>query len=119
MMWWQWILIVLILFIISGILIIILNKKPKIPKTPVEPIKTTKKCVFEEEDMMNKKLFDKVGTIITEQPKNITCDKCGGYYYKEDTKCVQYMFDKNENTEKDDITGVCTIGLGKSEPCPF
>ena len=116
MMGWQWILIVLILFIISGILIIILNKKPKIPKTPVEP---TKKCVFEEEDIMNKKLFDKVGTIITEQPKNITCDKCGGYYYKEDTKCVQYMFDKNENTEKDDITGVCTIGLGKSEPCPF
>ena len=80
---------------------------------------TSRKCSIEEEDLRNNKVFDKSGTMFTidSKPKNLTCDKCGGYYYKEDKNCVPYMFDEDENPG--DGPGVCTVSLGTAEPCPF
>lgn len=106
MPWWLIVLVIVIVLSVLGYGIYKLVSMDQ--KKPVK--KKVKKCKVEGEDLFNKKLFDKSGILLTEQPKNLTCDTCGKYYYKEDGKCVQLEFGED---------GVCVVGLGQSKPCPF
>lgn len=87
-------------------------------KSKLNPL-SLRKCLLEGEPVFENKVFDRSGTIITpdNEPTNLTCDKCGRYYIKEDKKCVPYMFDEDENPG--DGPGVCTVSLDESKPCPF
>lgn len=116
MPWWAWL--IIILGLLGGVSYGI-YRLVKIKDSAVQVKPNPRKCLIEEEDLRNNKVFDKSGTMFTidSKPKNLTCDKCGGYYYKEGKNCVPYMFEEDENPG--DGPGVCTVSLGVSEPCPF
>ena len=121
MPWWALLIIILgVLGLLGGAsygIYRLVKGKGKDSVAQVKP--NPRKCLIEEEDLRSNKVFDKSGTMFTidSKPKNLTCGKCGGYYYKEDKKCVPYMFEEDENPG--DGPGVCTVSLGVSEPCPF
>lgn len=83
-----------------------------------EERKKGRKCLLEGEDLFNKRIFKKSGRMISDQPKDLYCNKCGDYYYKDKGGCVKLEFDKDENIPQGD-TGVCTVGLGAFHACPF
>lgn len=120
----KWLLWTIIIIVVLGLLggasygiYRLVKGKGKRSVAQVKP--NPRKCLIEEEDLRSNKVFDKRGTMFTidSKPKNLTCDKCGGYYYKEGKNCVPYMFEEDENPG--DGPGVCTVSLGVSEPCPF
>ena len=54
-------------------------------------------CEFEGEDILDKKVYDLKGKLITEQP-NMTCNKCGDYVFREDSdECYDYYYNKEYN----------------------
>ena len=126
---WGWLIVFFVVVAIIGLVVYFIRNPPSdsSKKPPSDSSKNpqsenpddTRKCMFETQDLKSNKLVDKKGNIITKQPKALTCNKCGGYYYKEDKKCVPYMFEEDENSADGSAKGVCTISLGTAEPCPF
>ena len=87
---------------------------------PVEPTKGSKKllCEFEGEDLFNQKIYDRDGSLITEQPDKMTCDECSKYVYKESSdECYDIGYDK-EYQSKGTVVGVCSAAFTKKS-CPF
>lgn len=79
------------------------------PPPPIEPKQKKQRCLFEGEDLFNNKVYDKKGNLITNQPYDLTCDRCSDYLYRESTeKCVGYTSDD----------GVCIPKLEIAKPCP-
>lgn len=83
-----------------------------------EERKKGRKCLLEGEDIFNNRISTKDGRVISEQPKDLYCNKCDDYYYKDKGGCVKLEFNKDENILQGD-TGVCTVGLGAFRACPF
>jgi hypothetical protein len=77
-------------------------------------------CEFEGEDILDKKVYDLKGKLITEQP-NMTCNKCGDYVFREDSdECYDYYYNKEYNEAGYSVptVGVCTAKL-TAKGCPF
>ena len=75
-------------------------------------------CEFEGEDLFNNKVYDREGTLITEQPDKMTCDECSNYVYKKTPdECYDLGYDK-EYQSKGTVVGVCSAAFTKKS-CPF
>jgi hypothetical protein len=64
-------------------------------------------CVFENEDLILKQVFDYSGKRVRQGTK-VSCSDCNQYVFRDEDGCVPYGYDKTEN--KDNKVGVCTIG---------
>lgn len=71
-------------------------------------------CVFENEDLILKQVYDYTGKRVTGAP-SIKCSDCNQYLFKDEDGCVPYGFDLTENGGK--TGGVCTIGGYVKKAC--
>lgn len=79
-------------------------------QTTIVPNVNKQKCYFKGQSILNRKVYDRRGNLITSQPNDLTCDKCSDYIYRESTdKCIGYTH-RNDN--------ICTVKLGFAKPCP-
>lgn len=96
----------------------------------VSDLASERMCVFESEDIVNKEVYDKDGKLITNQPPDLTCDKCLNFINKDPISgdCYQYKFDPEYNafdyTEASTSPGgpsptyTCTSMLLTKTKCP-
>ena len=67
-------------------------------------------CVFENEDLILKQVYDYTGKLV-KQGTRISCSDCNQYVFRDEDGCVPYGYDKTEKG------GVCTIGGNVPKAC--
>ena len=92
------------------------------------------KCEFEGEDILNGYVFSKSGQTI-KSGTLVDCISCNQYINKENSECINYVYDKSENESSQDKSdwpgniksgrttpneGVCTGAINPTgTKCPF
>jgi hypothetical protein len=71
-------------------------------------------CVFENEDLVLKQVYDYSGKRVS-QGTTVNCSDCSQYVFKDEDGCVPYGYDFTENRSKSG--GVCTVGGYKKQAC--
>ncbi len=97
-------------------------------------------CTFEGEDLYDKNVYTFDGKLVSKDVSPIKCSTCNQYVFKDESGCVKYIFDYQENSNIDDSKnldflcdpahperdktciqphGVCTPSMAPSTKCPF
>ena len=71
-------------------------------------------CVFENEDLILKQVYDYSGKRVP-QGTTVSCSACNQYVFKDEDGCLPYGYDFTENVGGK--SGVCTVGGYKKKAC--
>jgi hypothetical protein len=116
------------------------SASPDVLNIPSPDAKAPGYCVFSDEDLQDKNVFDAKGKQMSIGMSKVKCSDCNQYVYSYDgSRCTSYEYNtfqnndvnkkyaacQNKNKSKEDeamceaMTGVCTVGLSSGKKCPF